>query len=256
MTATPPDGTGAAPLVENAAGRGRVVLLCDHASNAIPHEFEGLGLAPGDEESHAAWDPGALSLARSMARLLDAPLVAATVSRLVHDVNRPAASPEAMPVRTESIAIPGNVDLTEAQRAERARRYYDPFHATVEATLSAQPAEVALITVHSFTPIWHGVRRDVEIGILHDRDSRLADAMLALAAGRTSHRVARNEPYGPADGVTHTLNRHGDAKGRLNVMLEIRNDLIADDAGQARMGILLADIVNEALGRLGQGAAA
>ncbi|MGC9417613.1 MAG: N-formylglutamate amidohydrolase [Rhodovulum sp.] len=255
MAATTQSEFGDRPLVENASGRGQVVVVCDHASNAIPERFKGLGLAPGDAESHAAWDPGALGVARSMARLLDAPLVAASVSRLVHDVNRPAGSPEAMPVRSETISVPGNTALSEAERADRAQLYYEPFHAAVETILAARGAPVALVTVHSFTPVWHGVPRDVEIGILHDLDRRLAEAMLTLAAERTCRRVARNEPYGPKDGVTHTLNRHGDRKGRLNVMLEIRNDLIVDDAAQARTGIVLANLVREALNEVEQGAA-
>ncbi|TCO70361.1 N-formylglutamate amidohydrolase [Rhodovulum euryhalinum] len=248
------DSVGEGPEIVNAAGQGAVVLVCEHASNAIPAAFAGLGLAPGDEASHAAWDPGALGVARAMAAALDAPLVAATVSRLVHDCNRPGGSPGAMPPLTETIAIPGNRDLTRADRADRARRYYAPFRDALEAVLAARPG-AALVTVHSFTPIWHGVPRAVEIGILHDADARLADAMLVAAPFRTGHVVARNEPYGPQDGVTHTLREHGVGKGRLNVMLEIRNDLIAGDAAQARMGVMLAGLVTAALAGLGQGAA-
>ncbi|TCM86540.1 N-formylglutamate amidohydrolase [Rhodovulum steppense] len=243
------------PQVENAAGNAPVVLVCEHASNAIPARFGGLGLAPGDEWSHAAWDPGALGVARAMASVLDAPLVAATVSRLVHDCNRPAGAPEAMPVKTEVIAIPGNADLSASDRDDRARLVHAPFHAVLSGTIAARPVPPALVTVHSFTPVWHGLPRAVEIGILHDSDARLAEAMLALAPFHTGHVVARNEPYGPVDGVTHTLRLHGVGRGLVNVMLEIRNDLIADDAAQVRMGTLLAGLLSEALVVMGQGAA-
>jgi len=247
---------GHVPLVENAGGAVRVVLVCEHASNAIPAALGGLGLAPGDELSHAAWDPGALGVARAMSAALDAPLVAATVSRLVHDCNRPAGAPEAMPARTEAIAVPGNAGLGAEDRAARGRLCYTPFHETLGQVLDARPGPTALVTVHSFTPVWHGEKREVEIGILHDSDTRLADLLLDRAAERTGRRIARNEPYGPGDGVTHTLKAHGVEKGRANVMLEIRNDLIADEAAQGRMGALLAALVAEALDDLGQGAAA
>ncbi|SIO21936.1 Predicted N-formylglutamate amidohydrolase [Rhodovulum sp. ES.010] len=241
------------PLVENAGGAGPFVVVCDHASNAIPPGLARLGLAPGDEASHAAWDPGALGVARALSGALDAPLVAAAVSRLVHDVNRPEGSAEAMPKRTETVTIPGNAGLTMAHRAARGRRYYVPFHAAIEEVYAARP-KAALVTVHSFTPVWHGTRRAVEIGIVHDSDSRLADAMLARPpAGR---RAGRNDPYGPEHGVTHTLRRHGVERGRLNVMLEIRNDLVADAEAEAAMGRMLAEWVAAARADLGQGAGA
>ncbi|MBN2905411.1 MAG: N-formylglutamate amidohydrolase [Rhodobacteraceae bacterium] len=256
MSAHAPDLPLHVPLVENAAGRGAVVLVCEHASNAIPAGLADLGLALGDVASHAAWDPGALGVARAMGAALDAPLVAATQSRLVHDCNRPEAAPDAMPARTEEIAVPGNAGLSAAERAARGQRCYAPFHAAVSATLAGRDTPPVLVTVHSFTPRWHGVPRAVEIGILHDDDTRLADAMLARAGAHTDHLVARNEPYGPAHGVTHTLRLHGVENGRANVMLEIRNDLIADQAAQTRMGVMLAGLVRAALEDLGQGGSA
>lgn len=243
------------PDVETSCGDSPVVIVCEHASPAIPAALGGLGLSAEAAQSHAAWDPGALGVARAMRAALDATLVAATVSRLVHDCNRPGGAPEAMPARTETIDIPGNAGLGPAERAERARRYYEPFRATLEATLAERPAPPVLVTVHSFTPVWHGRPRAVELGILHDADRRLAEAMLAHAPGHTGHRVARNEPYGPEHGVTHTLRRHGVEMGHANVMLEIRNDLIADAASQARTGRMLAAWLHAALARLAEEAA-
>ena len=107
-----------------------------------------------------------------------------------------------------------------------------------------------LVTVHSFTPVYRGVSRDVQIGILHDADSRLADQMLQLVDGRSGYQIRRNEPYGPADGVTHSLRLHALPFGLLNVMIEIRNDLIADAAGQQRAADYLTGSIQEALGRL------
>lgn len=254
--ATVVDQPGHRPLVENPRGRAGVVVVCEHASPAIPADLNGLGLAAVDALSHAAWDPGALGVARAMGRALDAVLVAATVSRLVHDCNRPAGAPEAMPSRTETVEIPGNAGLSAEDRAERARLYYEPFRRTLADCIRSRPAPSVLVTVHSFTPRWHGAPRDVELGILHDADARLADAVLARAPAHTGLRTARNEPYGPAHGVTHTLREHAVGTGAANVMIEIRNDLIADDAAQARMGGMLAALLTEALAELGTGSVA
>jgi len=244
------------PLVENAGGTAPALIVCEHASNAIPATLHRLGLAPGDEMSHAAWDPGALGVARALAGALDAPLISATVSRLVHDCNRPAGTPEAMPARTETIRVPGNEGLSEPERALRGRLYYRPFFEALSRTLDARPGHCALVSVHSFTPVWHGVARQVQLGILHDTDIRLAQAVLRHAPAHTDLRLGRNEPYGPEDGVTHTLRVHGVDKGRANVMVEIRNDLIADEAAQAEMGAMLARVLKGALSDLWQGAVA
>ena len=233
--------------VLNAQAASAVVLVCEHASSEIPHEFNNLGLADEHRKSHAAWDPGAGSVAEHMAARMDAVLVAARVSRLVYDCNRPPEAPDAMPAKSEIVDIPGNRGLSDARKAERTKRYYHPFRAAVADALAGRPDPV-LITVHSFTPVYHGRRRDVEIGVLHDRDTRLADALIEQAETSVPHVVRRNEPYGAADGVTHTLREHALPRGILNVMLEVRNDLIADAAAQAKMAGILSDWLTRAIG--------
>ncbi|TYO90463.1 N-formylglutamate amidohydrolase [Oceanicella actignis] len=237
-----------APLVRNADGLGPVVLACEHASPRIPPEFGDMGLAPEARLSHAAWDPGALAVAEEMSRILDAPLVAGQVSRLIYDCNRPPEAPGAMPAQVERFRIPGNENLTPEARADRTRRIYEPFRDALGAMLDAR-APAALVTVHSFTPVWMGRPRDVRLGVLHDEDARLADALLAAldAAGAPA---ARNRPYGPQDGVTHTLRAHALPRGLANVMIEIRNDLIADAQSQRAMAELLSDALRDALARL------
>ncbi|ARE39830.1 Riorf59 protein [Rhodovulum sp. P5] len=230
-----------------------LVIVCEHASAEIPPDLNDLGLDAEHRFSHAVWDPGALGVAQAMRAALDATLVAATVSRLVHDCNRPGGAPEAMPAQTEVIAIPGNAGLSAADQAERARRYYDPFRGALDQALADRPRPPVLVTVHSFSPVWHGHPRAVELGILHDTDDRLARAMLAEASAQTDLRVAANEPYGPEHGVTHTLRLHGVEKGHANVMLEIRNDLIADPTTQTAMGQRLAALVRDALTAMGHG---
>lgn len=224
-----------------------VVIICEHASPYIPAPFDHLGVAENARRSHVAWDPGALALAEAMAARLNASLIAAKISRLVYDCNRPPDAPDAMPARSEIEDVPGNVGLTDAQKSDRVKTYYEPFRLAV-AQIIASVASPILITVHSFTPVYHGARRDVEIGILHDSDARLADAILAEADA--SHIVRRNEPYGPADGVTHTLKEHALPHGHLNVMLEIRNDLIENADALTKMADLLSAWIKRALARL------
>jgi predicted N-formylglutamate amidohydrolase len=240
---------GKAAQVIRPAGHGPVVLVCEHASNHIPAAFGALGLSPEDLSRHIAWDPGALPVATALAAALDAPLVAGTLSRLLFDCNRPPEAPDAIPARSEIFDIPGNRDLTPPQRADRVRLIHDPFRATLCALLD-QAHPRALVTVHSFTPVYHGQPRAVEIGLLHDADSRLADAMLDCAAHHSAAQVQRNAPYGPQDGVTHTLRAHALPRGLLNVMLELRNDLIATPAQQQAVAAMLAGWITAALQRL------
>lgn len=236
--------------VINPSGQGDFVLVCEHASNAIPDDLNNLGLAAAVLDTHVAWDPGALAVARTMARLFDAPLVASAVSRLVVDCNRATDAPDAILDRSETVDIPGNIGLDEDARRERFERYAAPFHEALSACLDARatrPRPPVLVTVHSFTPVYAGVRRDVELGILHDTDSRFADALLRAADTEFAMGVRRNEPYGPEDGVAHTLVTHGIRRGLLNAMIEIRNDLIVSADAQRAMAKCLARCAAEAL---------
>lgn len=233
--------------VANAGGSSSVVLVCEHASNAIPESFDGLGLSSGDRISHAAWDPGALGVAQNLSRHLDAPLVSSRISRLVYDCNRPPEAPDAMPERSEIIDVPGNRNLTASDRRARVEAYYLPFRAALSRTIE-QISHPIIVTVHSFTPVYHGELRTVEIGVLHDSDTRLADAMLETARAHTRAEVLRNKPYGPEHGVTHTLKEHAIRDGHLNVMLEIRNDLIVSADQQENLGAMIAGWLVEAVG--------
>ncbi|WP_227269358.1 N-formylglutamate amidohydrolase [Roseobacter weihaiensis] len=234
----------------NKDAKSPVVLVCEHASSYIPAEFEDLGLSEDALKSHAVWDPGAMALTTRMADTLDAVLVASKVSRLVYDCNRPPEAPDAMPGQSEVIAVPGNLGLSAHQRAARVARYYQPFRTSV-AKVMAHKAAPILVTLHSFTPVYHGVPRAVEIGVLHDSDDRLAEALLTLAKGMVPYDVRRNQPYGPEHGVTHTLKEHALPAGHLNVMLEVRSDLIADASAQDRMARTLSDWVAQACVRVG-----
>ena len=241
---------GAAVTVENANGASPVLLVCEHASLRLPESLGTLGLSPETLTAHIAWDPGALAIARLLSVRFDATLVFQNFSRLVYDCNRPPESPDAMPAVSEVFDIPGNVNIDAAQRQARIDEIYRPWQRQLNETIAARRAtrrDTVLVTIHTFTPIYRGVARQVEIGILHDRDARLADRMLALASRRQDYRIERNQPYGPADGVTHTLVEHGLANGLLNVMIEVRNDLVRDEAGQTAISGLLETLVSESL---------
>ncbi|MBK0325840.1 N-formylglutamate amidohydrolase [Rhodobacteraceae bacterium F11138] len=234
----------------NRDGRGGALIVCEHASRDIPEPYGTLGLTPELLRSHIAWDPGALAVARRLSTAFDAPLVAGGVSRLLFDCNRPPHAPDAIPERSEDHAVPGNQNLTDADRAKRVRDIHDVFRDGMVSALAGFAAPPILITVHSFTPVYLNRARRVQIGLLHDTDDRLARAMLACAPAHTGLSVALNDPYGPEHGVTHTLRQYALPAGSLNVMLEIRNDLIADATSQARMADMLIDWIAQSTASL------
>jgi Predicted N-formylglutamate amidohydrolase len=247
------ESDGEPVAVENAQGRGELLLVCEHASRRLPQRYGNLGLSEDALSSHIAWDPGALAVAQLMSRQLDATLIYQRFSRLIYDCNRPPESPAAMRDVSEVFRIPGNENLSEAEKSLRTTSLYLPFQGAIRDEIAARRArgmETVLVTVHSFTPIYFGQKRAVEIGILHDKDSRLADAMLEAAAGTNLYRVEQNAPYGPADGVTHTLEVHALPAGLLNVMIEIRNDLIADETGQGVAADFLSGLLRESMDAL------
>lgn len=241
---------GSAVSVENAAGRSPVLLVCEHASRRLPASLGTLGLTPDALEAHIAWDPGALAVARLLSKSLDAALIFQNFSRLAYDCNRPPESPDAMPARSEIFDIPGNMAIKPAERQARIDEIYRPFQTALARMIAERTAagrETAIVTMHSFTPVYRGVSRSVEVGILHDRDSRLADLVLDHAETPKRFVTRRNEPYGPEDGVTHTLREHGLANNLMNVMIEVRNDLIRDETGQGVMAGFLAGLISESL---------
>ena len=220
-------------VVEAREAPGPVLVVCEHASNLIPAAFGGLGLSEGLRQAHIAWDPGALALARGLARRLNAGLVHAPVSRLVYDCNRPPDASGAIAERSEMHRVPGNAGLTATARARRVAAVYLPFHdglhAEIARRLTLGPAPV-IVTIHSFTPVWFGTPRAVEFGVIHDADARLAGAVLDEARATLGLRSEMNAPYSAADDVTHTLKLQALPYGLLNVMLELRNDLIVTAA--------------------------
>jgi predicted N-formylglutamate amidohydrolase len=248
-----PANTTSVVTIERPDAGGPFVLVCEHASNDIPDAYGALGLTQAERLTHIAWDPGALGLARGLATRLDATLVAATVSRLVYDCNRSPDRAGAMADRSESYTIPGNTGLTGAERVARTRAVYLPFHAELRGQISQRMAKglrPVIVTIHSFTPSWFGTARRVEFGVIHDADATLADQVVKAAQEMTPLNTRLNAPYSAADDVTHTLRLQATPYGLPNVMLEVRNDLIADAVAQDRMADLLAPVLTRALAAL------
>ncbi len=204
------------------AGPAPVLLVCEHASNAFPARFGSLGLTERDRESHIAWDLGALDLARALAGELCAPVIFSRVSRLLFDLNRPPGAPDAIAERSDATDVPGNTGLSASERQARVDAIHAPWVTALASAIDAvRPA--ALISLHSFTPVFAGRPRTTKVGIIHDRDARLASAVLARTGDQGWE---RNRPYGPADGVTHTLRTFAQPRGLLPLMIEVRSDLL------------------------------
>lgn len=228
-------------LLVNGGGRSTCVLIAEHASNRLPKTLGMLGLQASDLTRHIAWDIGAEQVARRLSGLIDAPLVLQRYSRLAYDCNRPPDSADAMPEISETTHIPGNRSLSPEDRLARIREIYRPFHAAIADLLDVRAAEGArsvVVTIHSFTPVYKGKSQSVELGILHDRDTRLSDRLIG-SFPTTDARF--NEPYGPADGVLHTLELHAAPRRLEHVMIEMRNDLISDERGQDEWAERLCD---------------
>lgn len=239
-------GTASPFRVSNRNGASRYVFVCDHASNHIPPRFGTLGLSAPDLMRHIAWDPGALPVASGVAAALDATLVECCVSRLVIDCNRPLDAPDLISEIAEATPVPGNAGLSSEQREERMALVYRPYHAALRAIITERIAsgrEPWLVAIHSFTPVFQGVRRSWQAGVIHDDDERLARPLIAALRALGGVTVGDNEPYAPRDRVYHTLETHARSRGLPCVMIEIRNDEIATVEGQCLWVDRLAGIL-------------
>jgi len=234
--------------VHNAGGSSPFLLIADHAGNLIPRSLRRLGLQPAELEQHIAWDIGIAGLARYLAHELDAVLIRQNYSRLVVDCNRPPGAPTSIPEISELTPIPGNVGLGERDKAIRIREIFMPYHERIEEELKRRrrldrPAVV--IALHSFTPTFKGVARPWHAALLYNRDPRLARRLLALLReeGLT---VGDNEPYFVSDATDYTIPVHGERRGLLHALIEIRQDLVASDRNQHGWAIRLARLLPQA----------
>jgi predicted N-formylglutamate amidohydrolase len=220
-------------------GVGDILLLCDHASNAVPDDID-LGIAAELLDLHIAVDIGAGALTRSLAAGLDAPAILGTVSRLVLDLHREPDHPNLIPKHSDGYEIKGNAQI---DREERLARFYVPYHEKIAARIRAQRPKL-ILSIHSFTPrlMQGGDARPWEVGILYNEDETAARPAIEWLRGRGLI-TGDNEPYS-GKLLNATLNRHGEANGIPSIAIEVRNDLIRDDAGVARWTEILGHLAD------------
>ena len=227
------------------AGRG-LLLLCDHASRSLPEEFGHLGLDEALFATHIASDLGAAEVTRALAGRFAAPAVLARWSRLLVDLNRGEDDPTLVMQLSDGTVIPGN---RHADVADRIARFHRPYHARVAEEIARLGEVPVLLAIHSFTPSWKGRARPWEVGVLWDRDARLARPLIAELA-KAGFAVGDNEPYS-GELENDCLYRHGTMRGLPHALIEIRQDLIADDAAARAFSARLAPIVERALDAMG-----
>ncbi len=237
----------------NPHGAAPMLVICDHASRAIPRRYANLGLDQALLERHIAWDVGAREVSARLAATLDAPLVAAGFSRLLIDPNRQPGHPTSIPAVSEDIIIPGNQDLGADEARRRANAFFWPYHDAIRdmlARFEARGISPVIISVHSFTPIFHGVERPWHIGILWHEDGRIAVPLIRRLRQLSGLLVGDNEPYHGGNPAGYSIQVHAEAPGHPHVLIELRQDLLGDDAGAEWWAETLAGLLGQTVREL------
>ena len=242
--------TGQVAGIKNPEGTFPLLLVCEHASNFIPKEFNNLGIDYKTSISHAAYDIGIKEVAFLVSEILDAPLVYSRVSRLVIDCNREPYSEDATPKQSEIYSIPGNEAITLAEKEYRIAKFYHPFHDLLHQNIQERPQLEVLLALHSFTPVFYGIDRGMELGVLFDDENILAKTFLESASLFSSLKAVANEPYAPDPKVSHTIRKHAGPRDLSYLMLEVRNSLIREADGQKRIAEVIAKMVLHSLERV------
>jgi predicted N-formylglutamate amidohydrolase len=239
-----------APVLEaRRGGTAPFVIVVDHASARIPKRLGSLGLEPRDLERHIAWDIGALAVARGVAAALDATLVAQNYSRLVIDCNRDPGVTTSIPVLSESTGIAGNVELSAEEVMARRREIFEPYHDHLRALLDERERrgkQTVLVAQHSMTDVFKGARREMHAAILFNRERRFARHVLEALRQERGLVVAENRPYALSDATDYTVPQHAEARALPCVEIEIRQDLIRTEAGQAEWSERIGKALEEA----------
>lgn len=238
--------------LRNEGGKGPGIIVCDHASNRVPTKLGSLGLPEASLQKHIAYDIGAQAVAEILSDKLDMPALFGGYSRLVIDLNRPEDDYTCIREIYDGAVIPGNRRLSPDQYAERHVELLRPYHDAVEQTIDRKCGQLpypAIISMHSCTDLYRGETRPWHIGVLSNRDRRMADRVLdRLIAHRPDLTIGDNKPYSGMDPYGHTVERHALPQGRPNILFEVRQDLITDAEGQQEFGDLLATVLQEVLG--------
>jgi predicted N-formylglutamate amidohydrolase len=246
-------GEPAAYEIVNADAPPRLIFVCDHASNALPEGYGTLGLSPDLFALHIAYDIGAADVTRAFAPAFNASAILGKYSRLLIDLNRGAADPTLVMKLSDGAIVPGNSKADANEIRHRIARFYRPYHDAIEAQIArAKQHGLApvIVSIHSFTPEWKGRKRPWQVGVLWDRkDGRLALPLLEELRRECDLVVGDNEPYsGELEG--DCMSQHALAHGLAHVLIEIRQDLIADRAGATAWSNRLVPILRASLKRL------
>ena len=226
-----------------------ILLVCDHASRAVPRALGSLGLDDAALSRHIAWDIGAAELTRRLADRLGAPAVLAGYSRLVIDVNRQPGDPQSILAVSDGVVIPGNTALTDAAQEARAETFHWPYHHAVDqafARLRRAGPEPLFFSVHTFTPSLGGTDRLWDLGVLWNRDPRIAVPLIEILRETAGLHVGDNEPYSGKD-IAYTLNLHAGAAGLAHCAIEVRQDHCEGAFGLQRFADLLAGALERIL---------
>ena len=252
-TASPPVAVampeGVHEAFEAVAGtRSDLLILADHASNRLPDGYPpALGLSPEQFERHIAYDIGVEGVVRALCELLGAPAVLSRFSRLLIDPNRGEDDPTLIMRLSDGARVPANAAVDAAERARRLDTYWRPYDRSVADAIAALGARgdgpPVILSVHSFTPHWRGVPRPWQVGLLHDSDARVSDRLVAALRADGGLLVGDNEPYDGALGGD-MMNRQAHARGLPHALIEIRQDLIAEEAGQREWAERLAPMLD------------
>jgi predicted N-formylglutamate amidohydrolase len=252
MTLLAPDEPG--PVrVTRANGSSDFVLTADHAGKSIPRRLANLGVSTAELERHIAWDIGIAAVTERVSAALDAAAVLQTYSRLVIDCNRDPSWLSAMPSISEHTEIPGNANLTDEDRSTRVSEIFQPYHDRIEQLLNARTAasqRTVLVAMHSFTPVFKGESRAMEVGVLYFRKTKLAEILLDLLRAEGDLTVGDNAPYALSEDSDYSIPYHAERRGLEHVEIEIRQDLITWPEGQAAWADRFARLLTMALPRL------
>ncbi len=244
------DGEAPPFTVANGDGKAPVLIICDHASAYVPPEYEDLGLPSEQLSRHIAWDIGAGEVSRRLAKLLDAPAVLSGTSRLVIDCNRPFWAVGSIPPQSDGIIIPGNTRIDQEERQRRIIRYFHPYHDEITRRIRAHPrntAPLALVSIHSFTPVMDGFERPWHVGMLWDKDDTLAAPVIEELRRDPELCVGENKPYDGSDPPGYALHVHAADNALPIAVFEIRQDQIQTEAGAERWAHILARSLRPAL---------
>jgi predicted N-formylglutamate amidohydrolase len=232
-----------------AAGVSPFLLVCDHAGCRVPRNVN-LGIADADLARHIGWDIGIAGVGRKLADRLDAALIMQPYSRLVIDCNRKPGVPSSISKVSEVTTIPGNEIVSEDEAAARVREIFSPYHDTIVQRLDERKKtdrETILFALHSFTLVFGGIPRPWHCGMLYNRYRGLAAALIDLLRADKSLVVGDNEPYSVTDDTDYTIPVHGEQRGLVHAAIEIRHDLIDNEAGQSAWAERLADLLPRAV---------